>query len=291
MDRQQRPGPATFAASRRRSSIRIKIPLLDLQELLQARDDVSVLEEDGCGDDVSIPEEGCDDDDADSIHSEEQLQPRPEESHRPDSHQASWSESTFNTYSSMLNIDIAVEPPRELNDVGRRRSDCFHPCMHPIHHDNGATRRLPSLDLSNRTMKRCNRTHAREIRLSRSITRNSDSRVHLDPSEIGLDFDMKVMRQNVELRAELERLKNELRDKDEELKRMKSRRRLVDNSTRIVSGLWRRATGKQKRRPTSSSKNGWVSGMKGKQDFDMSNNSFGTETTVGCDEDVSSRHS
>ena len=274
MDRQQPQGPVS-AASRRRSSIRIKIPLLDLQEL-QACDDVSVLEEEG----------SCDgDEDAGSIHSEEQLQPRPAESHRSDSQRTSWSESTFSTYSSMLNIDIAVEPPRELHDVGRRRNDSSQPSINPIHRGNCDTRRMPSLDLSNRTEKRCNRPHAREVRLSQSMTSNSDSLVHLDPTEILLDFDMKVMHQNVELRAELERLKNELRDKDEELKRMESRRRLVDNSTRIVSGLWRKAMkGKQKRRPTSSNENVRIRGVKGKQNLAMSNNSFGTVTTVGCDD-------
>ncbi|EJK70627.1 hypothetical protein THAOC_07998 [Thalassiosira oceanica] len=278
MDRHNRQGPASSssaaAAYRRRSSIRLKIPLLDLQELQQACDDVSVLEEEGCDDDG--------DDDTSSIHSEEDLHPRPVESQR-----TSWSESSFNTYNSMLNIDIAVEPPRELNDDGRRRNG-FHPSMQ---RDNGATCGSPSLNLSNRTAKRCNRPHAREVRLSQSITSsNSDSRVHLDPTEVALDFDMKVMQQNVELRAELARLKNELRHKEEELKKMEGRRRFVDNSTRIVGGLWRKATqGKQKRRPRNSIENGRVRGVKGKQNLAMSNNSFGTETTVGCDEDVCSR--
>ena len=67
--------------------------------------------------------------------------------------------------------------------------------------------------------------------------------MHLDPAKIVLDLDMKVMHQNVELRAELARLKNELRDKDEELKKMEGRRRFIDNSTRIVGGLWRKHTG------------------------------------------------
>ncbi|EJK52177.1 hypothetical protein THAOC_28582 [Thalassiosira oceanica] len=286
MDHQQRQGPASFAAQRRRSSIRLKIPLLDLRELLQACDDVSVLEEEGYGDDDGDDDDG--DGDASSIHSEEDLlHPRPAESHRTASQRTSWSESTFNTFNSMLNIDIAVEPPRELHDVDRRRSDGFHPS---IQRDNGATCGSPSLDLSNRTEKRCNRPHAREVRLSQSILSNSDSRVHLDPAEVVLDLDMKIMQQNVELRAELARLKNELRHKDEELKKMEGRRRFVDNSTRIVGGLWRKATqGKQKRRPRNSIENGRVRGVKGKQNLAMSNNSFGTETTVGCDEDVFAR--
>ncbi|EJK56439.1 hypothetical protein THAOC_23670, partial [Thalassiosira oceanica] len=80
MDHQQRQGPASFAAQRRRSSIRLKIPLLDLRELLQACDDVSVLEEEGYGDDDGDDDDG--DGDASSIHSEEDLlHPRPAESH------------------------------------------------------------------------------------------------------------------------------------------------------------------------------------------------------------------